>query len=642
MRSLFQDSVEIHLSPQKGRSLRMRRIILLLSILSIGIVTLKAQTADERLVDRTKPIEKEVNDLLNQIRNSGKNKSYVDVARCYQRIGRLFQEHTLYGFAIATYAEALEYERLSHSNSYVTYRRIALCLFDMAAYDDCMKYLEKAKNAANGNFEREVEITAMEAINACAQRDRKVATRNMQLLEQYYRSSSVWSNAVNSSYHLAQFYYKGFILGEWEQALKERQKVTVGNAPLRRTLEMGQAYTALKDTANAVKYYTEYEQQLTQLRKVDLSPLFDQYTNILDYRKVDLENEAIANEADKLSLQQAQEKQRLAEIARSNMELRLQQEEDNNRLNREELQLQNRNWRQQRKEHTLKKRLQRQHEEANELAGEVNRMIISYGIALGLLFLLLMGAYTLFEMYRSAKIKKERDKAIRAEQMKSLFFQNMNHEIRTPLNAIAGFNELLHGEMADSLSEEEKQEMTDLIESNANMLVTLVNDVLDISNFESGSYTLHYSQVNIHQLCHRVLESIKSRVAPGVQIHYEPDQNREYLLYTDEERLAQVLTNYLTNACKYTEKGHITLGYILRDRSVLFSVTDTGRGIPKGEEDAVFQRFHMVANSKKGIGMGLHICHMIAQLVHGSVYVDTAYKGGARFCFEHPVTSPKA
>jgi signal transduction histidine kinase len=97
----------------------------------------------------------------------------------------------------------------------------------------------------------------------------------------------------------------------------------------------------------------------------------------------------------------------------------------------------------------------------------------------------------------------------------------------------------------------------------------------------------------------------------------------------------------MTNACKYTEKGHITLGYMIRETTVLFSVTDTGRGIPKGEEEAVFQRFHMVANSKKGIGMGLHICNMIANLMHGSVFVDTEYKGGARFCFEHPIQNKK-
>jgi signal transduction histidine kinase len=619
----------------------MKKIWLTLGFLACLALPTPAQNTNEQLVNRTKPIEKEINDLLDEIRSSEKKKSYAEVARCYQRIGRLFQEHTLYGFAIASFMESLEYEELSHSNSYVTYRRISTCFFEIAAYKESMEYLKKAKALINGNYEREVEIASMEVMTACAQNDKKAADRYMKHLEKLYKNTTTWSNVITSSYHLAQFYYKGFIQGKWEEALKERSLVTTNTSPMRKDLELGNAYAALKDTSNAIKYFAEFEQRLAKMRKTDLSPLFEQYTNILDYRKVDLENEAIENEANKLKLTQEQEEQRLAELERLNMELQLKQEEDSSQLNKNELQLQSRIWRQQRKENKLKRHLRRQREEANELSSEVNHMILTYGVTLGVLLLVIIGGYTIFEMFHSMKIRKERDKAIHAEKMKSLFFQNMNHEIRTPLNAIAGFNELLHGDMAECLSDEEKQQMTELIESNANMLVTLVNDVLDISNFESGSYKLHYSWVNIHKLCFHVLESVKSRVAREVETHYAPDTDEEFLLYTDEERLTQVLTNFMTNACKYTEKGHITLGYMIRETTVLFSVTDTGRGIPKGEEEAVFQRFHMVANSKKGIGMGLHICNMIANLMHGSVFVDTEYKGGARFCFEHPIQNKK-
>lgn len=617
----------------------MKKLILLLGCMaSLWVQTATAQNnGNDALVNRTKPIEKEINDLLDDIRSSKKKKSYEEVARCYQKIGRLFHEHALYGFAIASFLESLDYEDLSHANHYVTYRRIATCLFDVGDYDESMSYLRRARKLTAGNYERDVEVVSLQVMTACAKHDREASEKYMTRLEKLYKSMTYRSNVITSSYHLARFYYLGFYQNKWKEALDERAMVTVGNMPLRKDLELGYAYTALKDTVNAIRYYNEFEQRLAKLRRTDLSPLFEQYTNILDYRKVDLENEAIENEANRLNLLQIKEKQRLAELERLNMELQLKQEEDSALLNRSELVLQNRILRQQRKENRQKHRLSKERERANEMTSEVNTMILSYGIILVVLILLIIGGYILFEVIHSLKIKKERDKAIHAEQMKSLFFQNMNHEIRTPLNAIAGFNELLHGEMAECLSDEEKTQMTELIESNANMLVTLVNDVLDISNFESGSYKLHYSWVNIHKLCFHVMESVKSRVAKEVQTHYEPDPNENFLLYTDEERLTQVLTNFMTNACKYTEKGHITLGYMILEETVLFSVTDTGRGIPKGEEEAVFQRFHMVANSKKGIGMGLHICNMIAQLMHGAVFVDTAYRGGARFCFEHPI-----
>jgi signal transduction histidine kinase len=620
--------------------MRMKKIVLLL-IWCVGALfttaTAQSNTNDEQLVSRTKPIEKEINDLLDDIRSSKKKKSYEEVARCYQKIGRLFQEHALYGFAIASYMESLDYEDMSHANHYVTYRRIATCLFDVADYDASMSYLRRARKLTAGNYERDVEVTSLQVMTACAQHDKEASEKYMKHLEKLYKNMTYKSNVIISTYHVARFYYLGFTQNKWKEALEERAMATTGNIPLRKDLELAYAYTALKDTVNAIKYYTQFEQRLAKLRKINLTPLFEQYTNILDYRKVDLENEAIENEAHKLNLLQVQEKQHLAELERLNMEMQIQQEGDSALLNRSELLLQNRILHQQRLENRQKHRLRKQKERANELSSEVNSMILSYGIILVVLILLIIGGYILFEVIHSLKIKKERDKAIHAEQMKSLFFQNMNHEIRTPLNAIAGFNELLHGEMAECLSDEEKTQMTELIESNANMLVTLVNDVLDISNFESGSYKLHYSWVNIHKLCFHVMESVKSRVAKEVQTHYEPDPNDQFLLYTDEERLTQVLTNFMTNACKYTEKGHITLGYMILEETVLFSVTDTGRGIPKGEEEAVFQRFHMVANSKKGIGMGLHICNMIAQLMHGAVFVDTEYKGGARFCFEHPI-----
>ena len=235
--------------------------------------------------------------------------------------------------------------------------------------------------------------------------------------------------------------------------------------------------------------------------------------------------------------------------------------------------------------------------------------------------------------------EQARQKAENADKLKSLFLQNVSHEIRTPLNAIVGFTGVLNSGEDMGLTAEERKEMLGLIETNTELLTTLVNDILDLSKLESDTYTLCPSSVKVNQLCRNTLQSIKERVHAGVELRLEePEYAADIVFATDAARLQQVLTNFLSNACKYTEQGSITLAYkvIEENGGIQFSVTDTGCGIPPEKAEQVFTRFEKLDSFKQGTGIGLNICRRIADLVGGRVFVDTAYTGGARFVFIHP------
>lgn len=321
-------------------------------------------------------------------------------------------------------------------------------------------------------------------------------------------------------------------------------------------------------------------------------------------------------------------------------------EKDSLRLRNSKLELRNKNLyiQRQKNENMRKEQVLRYSQRELKSRQEMNALIIGASV-LAILFLVLFLLRRRSAMKKIEKEKREAQaarhtaeqaqaRAEAADRIKSLFLQNMSHEIRTPLNAIVGFTELLNnGEV--ELDESEKAEYIGLVRNNTELLMTLINDILDMSELESGTYEMKWSDVNVKELCQRRLLSVQDRVRPGVELRLEAcDEGLE--LRTDETRLSQVLTNLLVNASKFTEKGSITLGYKEEGGQVIFSVSDTGCGISPEKAEKVFARFEKLDKFKQGTGLGLNICRLIAQMVHGRIYVDTSYREGARFVFEHP------
>ena len=237
---------------------------------------------------------------------------------------------------------------------------------------------------------------------------------------------------------------------------------------------------------------------------------------------------------------------------------------------------------------------------------------------------------------REGQLVVAREKAEESDMLKSAFLANMSHEIRTPLNAIVGFSSLMQSE---ELSQEERAEYCAIVVSNSEMLLTLLNDILDISSLECGKIKFNCSSEEIVQVCQHVLMTTAHTRQEGVEGRLECAVG-SYMLVTDVHRLSQILINLLTNAGKFTSQGSITLGVEIDEahREVLFSVADTGPGIPLDKQEMVFNRFEKLdGNKKKGTGLGLAICRQIAMIFGGRIWVDPTYTAGARFVFAHPI-----
>ena len=227
-----------------------------------------------------------------------------------------------------------------------------------------------------------------------------------------------------------------------------------------------------------------------------------------------------------------------------------------------------------------------------------------------------------------------KEKAENADLSKSAFLANMSHEIRTPLNAITGFAEVL----ASANTEEEKAQYQEIIKMNADLLLQLVNDILDMSKIEAGTLEFVYTKVDINLLLSglRQLFQMKVNDAGGnIQIIAEPSLP-SCSIETDRNRVAQVLSNFTTNAIKFTQEGTISIGYEARDTELYFYVTDSGAGIPADKLPEVFGRFVKLNKDKKGTGLGLSISKTIVNKLEGQIGADSVEGKGSTFWFTIP------
>lgn len=253
---------------------------------------------------------------------------------------------------------------------------------------------------------------------------------------------------------------------------------------------------------------------------------------------------------------------------------------------------------------------------------------------------------SLYFYYHTKKLKDElqesesalrdaKDRAEESSRLKSAFLANMSHEIRTPLNAIVGFSDVL---ASGGSSEDEQQGYVDIIKTNSDLLLRLINDILDVSRLEADRVTFTFEECDVVPLCQRVLASVSQARKSENEFIFECD--RESMdMRTDTQRLQQVIINLLSNADKFTRNGKITLGLKVdeKQREVLFSVSDTGTGIPLEKQKLVFERFEKLNEYVQGTGLGLSICKLTVEKWGGKIWVDPGYTDGARFVFTHPL-----
>lgn len=224
-----------------------------------------------------------------------------------------------------------------------------------------------------------------------------------------------------------------------------------------------------------------------------------------------------------------------------------------------------------------------------------------------------------------------RIKAEQSDRLKSAFLANMSHEIRTPLNAIVGFSRL----MTTTDNREDEKLYSEIINQNSDVLLQLINDILDLSKIEAGTFEYIKQPMDLGEMCRNVYEIHKGRVQEGVTLTLD-NENDSLMINEDKNRILQLITNLITNAIKFTYEGEIHFGFKLKKDYIDFYVKDTGIGISEEKLSHIFGRFVMLNSFVQGTGLGLAICQMIVEKMGGAITVESELHEGSTFRFTIP------
>lgn len=278
----------------------------------------------------------------------------------------------------------------------------------------------------------------------------------------------------------------------------------------------------------------------------------------------------------------------------------------------------------------------------NELNNLNRQKTILYWSRFTTLFIVILIIFTIFLIKRDNKrlrlsqeeLEKAREQEENSIRTKSLFLSNMSHEIRTPLNALSGFSSILTEESIDN---ETRKQCSDIIQQNSELLLKLINDVIDLSSLEIGKMTFKYEECDAVIICRNVIDMVEKIKQTQANVLFSTSLS-SLEMTTDNARLQQLLINLLINATKFTSQGTITLTLEKQGEDIAyFSVTDTGCGISKENQNKIFNRFEKLNENAQGTGLGLSICQLIIEQLGGKIWIDPEYNEGARFLFTHPI-----
>lgn len=240
-----------------------------------------------------------------------------------------------------------------------------------------------------------------------------------------------------------------------------------------------------------------------------------------------------------------------------------------------------------------------------------------------------------------AESVRARDQAMKANSLKTDFIKNMSREVNVPLQAITEYSGLIV-DCAESSHKKYLERFCHMVELNSELLSTMVNDMLSLADLDSSASAIiiNRKSVNLYDLCNMAVDTTRHRVESGVEMKFLPGNQQDVSLYVDPQRIQQILINLLLNAAKFTNEGHINLIPKLSDdkSDIVFTVEDTGIGIPPERKEQIFERFYKLNKESQGAGLGLTISRMLANLLGGTLELDTSYKLGARFVLTVPLT----
>ena len=230
------------------------------------------------------------------------------------------------------------------------------------------------------------------------------------------------------------------------------------------------------------------------------------------------------------------------------------------------------------------------------------------------------------EYENNEKLKQAKEKAEQSDRLKTAFLANMSHEIRTPLNSIVGFSQLL----PEAREPDEQIEYIDIINTNSQILLNLINDILDLSKIEAGYFACNNEEFDLCNLFNQLNVTFKSKVRPNVNLICEiPSES--FLVKLDRMRISQIITNFVTNSIKFTRKGHIKMGFTQMNDHVKIYVEDTGKGMSQKQVQNVFDRFEKFDSFEQGTGLGTSIAKAIVDAYKGKIEVESTLNAGTTF-----------
>ena len=232
-------------------------------------------------------------------------------------------------------------------------------------------------------------------------------------------------------------------------------------------------------------------------------------------------------------------------------------------------------------------------------------------------------------------LQRARDQAEESDRMKTAFIRNVSHQIRTPLNAVSGFSMILAQQM-EELSEEERKDMVDRIEHNTKLITNSLNHLIALSDVESVRVSDKDDPINCNKFCQEIASEFKPS-KPNINFSYSTSLADEVTVKTNKDMLKSIINELLTNADKFTQEGRIILLSEKENRNWKITVTDTGQGIKRGEEENIFGHFTKIDDFTEGLGVGLTFCKSVALQLGGNVELDRKYRNGARFVVTIPI-----
>lgn len=237
-------------------------------------------------------------------------------------------------------------------------------------------------------------------------------------------------------------------------------------------------------------------------------------------------------------------------------------------------------------------------------------------------------------MVQNQQLTLARDHAQEADRMKTAFIQNVSHQIRTPLNAVSGFSTILANQI-DELADDERQDLVRRIEHSAAIITNSLNHLITLSDVDSINMNNYSEPINCHEFCREIVKEFKP-MKQALGFSYSSSIGQDVTVKSNRSLLKSVIMEILMNADKFTDEGGITLSSDMKDGMWLLSVTDTGTGIPEGDEERIFGHFTKIDDFSEGLGLGLTFCKNIALRLGGDVVLDKDYHDGARFIVKIP------